>query len=223
MPHKDPEARKAWRKRHYEKNKEYYLEKSKRWQKENREKANALVREHRRKYGRKDQPSYTDQEMLHRHKGLQRWLESPKLSPTVADLYLNQQIRVVIEWAQKEHRIIYNREKSKRRKAQLKGNVVKIVKVKEIKKRFQEFNNTCAYCGADNVDLQIEHLLPISRGGAHVLSNIVPACSGCNYSKRNHDVELWYKSQDFFCKKRWRKILDILGKNEKNINQLSFL
>lgn len=225
MPYKDPAAKKAYSKKHYQENKEYYKEKSRRHARENPEKYAAYVREYRRKHGRKDQPSYSDQEMLHRHKGLQRWLKSPRLSPSVADLYLNQQIRVIIEWWQEEYRVMYNREKSKRRKAKLKGNMTEKISIKDIKRRFAEFANSCAYCG-DNSDsraLQIEHVIPISRGGTHVLSNIVPACKRCNYSKHAHDVELWYRSQEFFCPKRWKKILDILGKTEKNINQLSFL
>ena len=218
MPYKDPAAKKAYAKKHYQENKEYYSEKSKRRAKENPEQHAAYIREYRRKNGRKDRPLYTDQEMLHRHKGLQRWLESPKLSPSVMELVLQQE-------KARKHRVMYNREKSKRRKAKLKGNIAEKIKTSQIRARFEKFNNACAYCGAKHADLKlhIEHVIPISRGGSHVLSNIVPACSACNFSKRDHDVELWYRSQDFFCNKRWKKILDILGKTEKNINQMTFL
>jgi 5-methylcytosine-specific restriction endonuclease McrA len=40
----------------------------------------------------------------------------------------------------------------------------------------------CAYCG-DVAWEQQDHCLPLSRGGAHHISNVVPACAGCNYAK----------------------------------------
>jgi len=40
----------------------------------------------------------------------------------------------------------------------------------------------CAWCGsADNI--QLEHLIPISRGGGNTVDNVCPMCSDCNFSK----------------------------------------
>jgi len=44
------------------------------------------------------------------------------------------------------------------------------------------FNYRCAYCGR-RAKLTQDHVTPISHGGHHTLSNIVPACSSCNSSK----------------------------------------
>lgn len=44
------------------------------------------------------------------------------------------------------------------------------------------FNHRCAYCGK-KAKLTQDHILPLSRGGDHTLSNIVPACSPCNSKK----------------------------------------
>ena len=45
----------------------------------------------------------------------------------------------------------------------------------------------CAYCGAtaDSVGsrLEMDHMIPLSLGGAHDKTNIVPACRRCNASK----------------------------------------
>lgn len=48
---------------------------------------------------------------------------------------------------------------------------------------FARDNWTCQYCGAaaENVD----HVIPRSRGGAHVWENVVAACRRCNSSKEN--------------------------------------
>ncbi len=40
----------------------------------------------------------------------------------------------------------------------------------------------CAYCKADHWDQQ-DHIVPLSRGGRHHISNVVPCCSRCNSRK----------------------------------------
>jgi hypothetical protein len=44
---------------------------------------------------------------------------------------------------------------------------------------------TCRYCGqsAPNVILHIDHITPVSNGGVSDISNLVTACSACNYGK----------------------------------------
>lgn len=117
---------------------------------------------------------------------------------------------------------LYTRQKSKRRKAQMRDSVAIQVTGKQISARFAEFDHRCAYCGVAG-DLHIEHVLPISKGGGHALGNILPACKSCNFSKRDHDAETWYRSQPFFSKLRWRKICRVLGWSRSSIGQLALL
>ncbi len=42
----------------------------------------------------------------------------------------------------------------------------------------------CAYCQASPSE-SIDHIVPISRGGLHTLTNLVGACMHCNLSKGN--------------------------------------
>ena len=51
----------------------------------------------------------------------------------------------------------------------------------------------CAYCGAADVDLERDCMLPISRGGRYTLTNVVPACRSCNASKCNLEVTSWMR------------------------------
>jgi len=53
------------------------------------------------------------------------------------------------------------------------------------------FDNRCAYCGAEDVPLEQEHVVPLIKGGGYVVGNIVPACASCNGSKRTTDLENW--------------------------------
>lgn len=52
------------------------------------------------------------------------------------------------------------------------------------------FGNRCAYCLKAN-PLEIEHVQPVSRGGADTVDNIVPACHACNASKGARSLLEW--------------------------------
>lgn len=118
--------------------------------------------------------------------------------------------------------VAYMRQKSKRRKAQMRASVAIQVKGRQIRARFAEFGHRCAYCGADG-DLHIEHVVPISKGGPHSIGNIIPACKDCNFSKRDSDAEAWYRSQPFYSELRWRKICRVLGWQRSIVGQLALL
>ncbi len=53
----------------------------------------------------------------------------------------------------------------------------------------QKFNRKCAYCGKKDVSLEIEHIVPKSRGGSDRVSNLTIACHECNQSKGNQTAE----------------------------------
>ena len=44
----------------------------------------------------------------------------------------------------------------------------------------------CAYCGAKDVRLEIEHIVPKSKGGTNRPANLTMACRPCNQNKANH-------------------------------------
>ena len=46
---------------------------------------------------------------------------------------------------------------------------------------------TCQYCGASapDVELHVDHILPVSRGGTNNELNLVTACKSCNLAKRD--------------------------------------
>jgi 5-methylcytosine-specific restriction endonuclease McrA len=52
----------------------------------------------------------------------------------------------------------------------------------------EEFNHCCAYCGLPASPMTMDHMTPLSRGGQHTRTNIVPACVSCN--ARKHDKTL---------------------------------
>jgi 5-methylcytosine-specific restriction endonuclease McrA len=45
------------------------------------------------------------------------------------------------------------------------------------------FNNSCWICEQDITNLEWDHVQPLSKGGAHVIDNLQPACDKCNGRK----------------------------------------
>lgn len=52
----------------------------------------------------------------------------------------------------------------------------------QAKARFDYYGNKCVYCGSGE-NLQIEHRIPLARGGSDWPANLAPACKSCNCSK----------------------------------------
>lgn len=47
------------------------------------------------------------------------------------------------------------------------------------------FRGKCVYCGRE-CRLEQDHVKPVSKGGAHAIHNVVPACRSCNATKLNN-------------------------------------
>jgi 5-methylcytosine-specific restriction endonuclease McrA len=47
----------------------------------------------------------------------------------------------------------------------------------------------CVYCGATDVRLTVDHVVPRSRGGGLVWENVVTSCAPCNLRKGNRLLE----------------------------------
>lgn len=56
----------------------------------------------------------------------------------------------------------------------------------------EQYSYTCVYCrGFFGDKITMDHVVPLSKGGNHTQSNIVPACHSCNASKGNKSLEDW--------------------------------
>ena len=102
-------------------------------------------------------------------------------------------------------------------KARHEGKVELTVKQWEISKNY--FNNKCAYCGSDD-KLTKEHIIPFKKNGEFKMENIIPACTSCNCSKQEKDLEEWYKNISFYDEYKLRKIYDYI-EFAKNVSEKS--
>jgi 5-methylcytosine-specific restriction endonuclease McrA len=59
----------------------------------------------------------------------------------------------------------------------------------------QKWGRKCAYCGVQNVPLEVEHIEPKSKGGSNRVGNLTLACHACNAKKGDKDVRSFLKSK----------------------------
>jgi 5-methylcytosine-specific restriction endonuclease McrA len=55
----------------------------------------------------------------------------------------------------------------------------------------EKWRRKCAYCGAQNVPLQIEHMHPRAKHGSNRVSNLTLACEPCNVAKGTQDIQVF--------------------------------
>lgn len=72
----------------------------------------------------------------------------------------------------------------------------------------------CRYCGRDaacGVRLELDHVLPMSKGGTWEYHNLVAACSDCNQGKKAAIME------DKTIRKIWKKNLKMYQKRREKL------
>lgn len=84
-------------------------------------------------------------------------------------------------------RALKHREHAKRKGAIL--STERMLTAAEWKMVLQAAKGRCYYC-AKAAKLTIDHVIPLSRGGQHTRTNVVPACQPCNSKKNNQLILL---------------------------------
>jgi len=59
----------------------------------------------------------------------------------------------------------------------------------------EKWQRTCAYCHKQNIPLEIEHIVPKSKGGTNRISNLTLACKPCNQRKGQQDITKFLASK----------------------------
>lgn len=74
------------------------------------------------------------------------------------------------------------KEYDRRRRALKRATAIGFITPEMLEAKFAYWGNRCWMCASTD-DLQVEHVKPLARGGAHVLANLRPACGTCNRTK----------------------------------------
>ena len=57
----------------------------------------------------------------------------------------------------------------------------------------EKWGRQCAYCGAKNIPLQVEHIHPRAKGGSSSITNLTLSCEECNLKKGTKDIKEFLK------------------------------
>lgn len=57
-------------------------------------------------------------------------------------------------------------------------------------------NNLCNGCQSDLVKFDVDHIIPLSRGGSNSPNNLQILCPHCNRSKNDKTMEEWLEHKD---------------------------
>ena len=166
------QCQKAQSRTYYQANKEKVKARAKDWKDKNPEKVQAtrqryisVNREKNREYQREWAKQFRKNNPLNHR----RWPSS------------SEKLR---EWRNK------NPEKTRaqklRRRSRIKGLKDYQIRWKDLEKLLQ---GNCFYCGQKAT--QIDHVIPVSRGGTHSIGNLVGACSRCNQTKSDSLIVEW--------------------------------
>lgn len=75
-----------------------------------------------------------------------------------------------------------------RRRALLEGVAINDFTAEQWRQMKAHYGHSCVYCGRKMTRLTMDHIIPLSQGGNHTYSNIVPACRSCNSRKHTGEV-----------------------------------
>ena len=79
----------------------------------------------------------------------------------------------------------------------------------------REWDHRCAYCGATDKPLSLDHIVPQAKGGSNHVNNVLCACTSCNADKGHEDWIVWYIQQPFFTEERRERIEDWMNIEEE--------
>ena len=87
--------------------------------------------------------------------------------------------------------VLMSRTKSNHKRRAIKLNTEHSVTTKQINKLIEDSNNICFWCDKDIDVMHLDHIYPLSKGGADNINNIVVSCNVCNIRKNAKVPEVW--------------------------------
>ncbi len=185
----NPLQRKKWDLKYYRTHPEQERLRSARWKKANPEKAKEIAARCKLKHAEKYKEAGRKRHWLNRDKALAYNRRHRERFRTWAAGWRKKNPDKVKAAEQRRVAVGKAAEQSQLRRARIRGNrVVKCGKIISLLRLMP----LCQYCftlisGKPTID----HVIPISRGGAHAPGNLVAACPRCNSQKHNKLLSEW--------------------------------
>jgi hypothetical protein len=187
---------------YYRDNKEYFAEHNKQWRLDNAE------------YGKQysvDHKGHKNQYYLDHKESRIEYIKQYQIDHRDAIAKYNKQYQ--------QGHLEGCRINSHKRRARIR-NLPNTLTVLEWLSTKEYFDGKCCYCG-EELPLEQEHYIPVTKAGAYSKANILCACKSCNSSKNDQDALEWFKKQPFYDEVREANILGYL-EFMSSVPQLSF-
>jgi len=84
------------------------------------------------------------------------------------------------EWSARNPHLV--RASAQRSMAKRKGAQIYSITLKDL---IKTLTSPCVIAGCENTDIEMDHIVPLSRGGSHGIGNLQPLCSHHNRTKHN--------------------------------------
>ena len=80
-----------------------------------------------------------------------------------------------------------SRVRNSRRRARLAEAICYAITPKELQRMYSQ---PCSFCSSTG-SIDLDHKIPLSRGGSHGIGNLMPLCDNCNSTKYNKTIMEW--------------------------------
>lgn len=212
-------CKKEIRTSYYEENKEKILTQAKGYQEKNKEKIKVRSKEYREENKEKIKQKHLDNKEYNNKASREYYYRNREDRLEKAKLWKkeNKEKNDIIKkrWYKTPRGKEYSRLRLRKRRELSKGSDFTL---NEWEMCLKHFGKSCAYCGERLRKLEMDHFIPLTKGGLLTKSNVVPACRSCNATKNAQDFFEWYPKQNYYSIERENKILDYLGREAKHVS-----
>ena len=125
-----------------------------------------------------------ERHLEHSREAMRRWRENNPEARLTRDRAYKERHKDQVNEAHKRYARDHQDQRlaiSRRRRARVSGAGGNFTPA-EWRALLDRYEHRCAYCGVDG-PLQVDHRVPLCRGGTHEVENILPACGRCNRRK----------------------------------------
>lgn len=139
---------------------------------------------------RKDKPKPEPKHCIDCGDNLKQWAKSNRCRScrnkfyrkNNPDFYAKEKARIRrYNKTKKGREVSRNRVRNRRAKlAQVKNTLT----AREWQEVLKQYDCKCVYCGSSK-NIEMDHIIPISKNGPHTKNNVIPACRRCNSKKSN--------------------------------------
>ena len=185
----NPDKVKAYNKEYRKTHHEYYVEKGKEWYRANTEKSYFLTKKWRE--------NNTERANLYaRQWKIDNYERHVSWRAVYRDVNREKEARDHKSWVQAHPERC--RDYCAKRRALKRNATIEPLPDKYEIALYEAQHGLCYYCGTSLAETKqhLEHMIPLSRGGAHALSNLVLSCIACNLQKHTMTAEEFIEKKE---------------------------